>query len=474
MAVNKKIITFLSNMLSSMTVNITKILITLVLTLVLPKFLGEADYSYWQLYLFYFTYLAYSSLGWCEGTYLKYGGDVYEKLPVKKIAGQFWTLAVYELIFNAIFSLLVVLFVQDEIKTQILIFAALSAILDILRYYLQMVLQATNKIKEYAQIATCERILFLAFSLLCLFLHKWEFVYFIYAELVARLLSLLYAVVACKGIVFVWPEKVGEIWQESKELIGSGYKLLVAGIASQLIIGIVRFAVENKWGNLVFGKVSLALSMVHMIITFISAVGIVVFPMIKRLPEDKLMKVYSVMREVITTSLLCVLICYVPMKMLLQLWLPQYAESFRYLAILLPICVYETRYVVLLGTYFKALRKEQLQLKANLISMFMSIAITIVVVYCMNNLNLAILSIVLLMAFKAYYSEYVLKNYVEVKALKDNLWECILVVGFMVLSWFLQGWSSLAVYALLLTAYVVFRRKKIRQCVGDLKRMLGR
>lgn len=474
MAVNKKIITFISNMVSSMTVNITKILITLILTLVLPKFLGEADYSYWQLYLFYFTYLAYSSLGWCEGTYLKYGGEIYEKLPAKKIAGQFWTLAVYELVFNAVFSLLVVLFVQDEIKVQILVFAAISAILDILRYYLQMVLQATNKIKEYAQIATCERLLFLAFSLLCLFLHKWEFVYFIYAELLARLISLLYAVMACKGIVFVWPDKAGAIWKESKELISSGYKLLVAGIASQLIIGIVRFAVENKWGNLVFGKVSLALSMVHMIITFISAVGIVVFPMIKRMPEDKLMKVYSLMREVITTSLLCVLICYVPMKMILQMWLPQYAESFRYLAILLPICVYETRYVVLLGTYFKALRKEQLQLKANLISMFMSIAITIVVVYCMDNLNLAILSIVLLMAFKAYYSEYVLRKYVEVKVLKDNLWECTLVIGFMVLSWFLQGWSSLVGYALLLVVYMVFRRKKIRQCVGDLKMLLGR
>ena len=67
---NKKVYGFISNIFNSMTVNASRIIITFVLTLVLPKFLGEADYSYWQLYLFYFTYLAYTSLGWCEGTYL--------------------------------------------------------------------------------------------------------------------------------------------------------------------------------------------------------------------------------------------------------------------------------------------------------------------------------------------------------------------------------------------------------------------
>ncbi len=470
---NRKVYSFLSNIFNSMTVNASRIIITFVLTLVLPKFLGEADYSYWQLYLFYFTYLAYTSLGWCEGTYLKYGGDEYHSLPARKMAGQFWTLAVYELVVNLIFSIVVFLLVQDSIKVQILVLAAISAILDILRYYLQMVLQATNQIKGYARIATCERILFFAFSLLFLGLHKFEFVYFIYAELLARFLSLLLALVSCKGIVFVRPESFRDILSESKELISSGYKLLLAGVAGQLIVGAVRFAIEHKWGNLVFGKVSLALSMVNMIITFITAVSVVIFPMLKRMSEDKLMKVYKLIREVITTILLCVLLMYIPMKVVLEIWLPQYVVSFKYLALLLPICIYETRFTVLLSTYFKALRKEKIQLKSNLTSMIISLCATILVVYGIQSLDLAIVLIVVLMAFKSHYAEFLLRRYLdEVDVISDNVWESILVVGFMVAGWFCTGLLSVIIYAVLLGAYFIIRRNKIKMCVINVKALI--
>lgn len=470
---DKKVYSFVSNIFNSMTVNASRIIITFVLTLVLPKFLGEADYSYWQLYLFYFTYLAYTSLGWCEGTYLKYGGDEYQNLPAKKMAGQFWTLAVYELAVNLIFSVVVFLFVQDSIKVQILILAAVSAILDILRYYLQMVLQATNQIKGYARIATSERILFFLFSLLFLSFHKFEFVYFIYAELLARFLSLLLALVSCKRIVFVRPDSIREIVAESKELISSGYKLLLAGVVGQLIVGTVRFAIEHKWGNLVFGKVSLALSMVNMIITFITAVSVVIFPMLKRMSDDKLMKAYKVIREVITTMLLCVLLLYIPMKVILQIWLPQYILSFKYLALLLPVCIYETRYTVLLSTYFKALRKERLQLIANLTSMLISLCATIMVVYGIQSLDLAIVLIVVLMAFKSHYAEFLLRKYVdEVEVKADNAWESILVAGFMVAGWFCPGMLSVITYAVLLGAYLIIRRNNIKMCVINVKTLI--
>jgi len=469
---NKKVSGFIGNVFSSMTVNAFRIIITFVLTLVLPKFLGEADYSYWQLYLFYFTYLAYTSLGWCEGTYLKYGGEEYDALPAQKMAGQFCVLAFYEIVVNLIFSVFVVLFVRDEIKVLLLALAAISAILDILRYYLQMVLQATNRIKDYAKIATCERVLFLMFSLMFLFLHKWEFVYYIYAELLARLLSLLLAVVICKRIIFIRPGSIRDIFIESKELISIGYKLLIAGIASQLIIGFVRFAIENKWGNLVFSKVSLALSMVNMIITFITAISVVIFPMLKRMPQEKLIKSYGLIREILTTVLFCVLLAYVPMKIVLQMWLPQYEESFRYLAILLPVCIFETRYTVLLGTFFKALRKEAVQLKANLISMSLSVILTAVVVYVFKSLDCSIAMIVVLVAFKTYYAERLLRKYIGIDVGVDTIWEVLLVVSFCISSWFFTEIQSIGIYGICLSIYIISRRRKIKNCMKEIKEII--
>ena len=70
----------------ALSANVIRLMISVVMTLVLPRILGVEEYSYWQLYLFYVTYTAYSSIGWCEGTYLKYGGMEYAKLDRSRMA----------------------------------------------------------------------------------------------------------------------------------------------------------------------------------------------------------------------------------------------------------------------------------------------------------------------------------------------------------------------------------------------------
>ena len=93
-------------------------------------------------------------------------------------------------------------------------------------------------------------------------------------------------------VVFVKLASPKEIAEEAKELVGCGFKLLFASLASQLIIGIVRFAVEQEWGTVVFGKISLTLSMSNMLITCISAVSVVLFPVLKKMDYKRLSEVY--------------------------------------------------------------------------------------------------------------------------------------------------------------------------------------
>ena len=107
-------------------------IISIVLTLFLPKILGVEEYSYWQLYLFYVTYTAYSSLGFCEGTYLKYGGKKFDKLKGDVMASQFWLLAIYEVGFSIVCGLLFYSFVDAPMKHFILSLALVSSIFDIL------------------------------------------------------------------------------------------------------------------------------------------------------------------------------------------------------------------------------------------------------------------------------------------------------------------------------------------------------
>ena len=71
---------------------------------------------------------------------------------------------------------------------------------------------------------------------------------------------------------------------------------MFANIAGLLINGIVRFAIENHWNVETFGKVSLTMTMSNMLMVFISAVSVVIYPMLKQTPEERLAQMYKTIR----------------------------------------------------------------------------------------------------------------------------------------------------------------------------------
>lgn len=458
---NTKFLKFLRSFLHALSANVIRLLISILLTLLLPKILGVEEYSYWQLYLFYVTYTAYSSLGFCEGTYLKYGGKEYKSLDGAMMASQFWTLAVYEVIFSLACGFMFVQFVDDPSKRYILCLALISSIFDILRFLLQCVLQATNRIKKFARVMTSERVLFFLFLVLTVLLGFRDYRCCIFSEILARFISMVYAMITCKETVFVRFPIKKEVYEESKELVGIGFKLLLATLASQLVIGIVRFMIEQRWGTIVFGKVSLTLSLSNMVITCIGAVSIVLFPVLKNMEKNRLDSLYETMRMVLTVPVLFVLLFYVPIKLVLSAWLPQYEDSFKYLAVLLPICIYETRSYALINTYFKAYRKENQILLINMVTVILSLMLSFVTVYVCDSLDLTVVAIVILMIFKSAFSEWILKRYVKMNVLYDNMLEIALTVIFIVSSMKLQGVYAFLVYLAAYLIYLFIRRKKI-------------
>lgn len=176
---------FVKGFLHAFSANVIRLCISIILTLFLPKVLGVEEYSYWQLYLFYVTYTAYSSLGFCEGTYLKYGGKRYEELDKKIMASQFWTLAIYEICFGLVCGAVFTCFVGDADKRYLLCLALVSSFFDILRYLLQCVLQATSRIQDFAKVMTAERILFFLFLSILVGLGYRSFHSCIFSEILA-------------------------------------------------------------------------------------------------------------------------------------------------------------------------------------------------------------------------------------------------------------------------------------------------
>ena len=273
----------------------------------------------------------------------------------------------------------------------------------------------------------------------------------------------------CKEILFCrlgnWKRTFQEIWIN----LSVGCKLLLANVAALLVNGIVRFAIERFWSIEVFGKVSLSMSLSNMLMVFISAISVVVFPMLKRMDEDKLGETYELIRNFLMIILLAALVFYYPAKHILTLFLPTYAESLKYMALMFPVCIFDSKISLLVNTYLKALRKEKTILIINISVVIVSMISTYFTVYIMHSLEMAVVSIVILMALQCAIAELYLSKYLGIDVIVDMVMEWILVTIFILASWFIDSWISMAIYFAAFIIYCIIKRDKIKSLIKVLR-----
>ncbi|WP_340394536.1 hypothetical protein [Paenibacillus sp. FSL E2-0177] len=447
-------------------------MVSTLVILIIPKLIGIKEYGYWQLYLFYSSYVGFLHFGWLDGIYLRYGGKEYRDLDKKLFCSQFYMLLAQQLIIVIALMTISYFAIIDFDRKFILQMIALCTIIVNLRFMLLYVLQSTNRIKEYAQITMLDRLIYCCLIIILLTVGVREYKLMIIADLVGKLLSLIYSMYCCKDIVF---NRFSTYYFSFKEMIQNitvGINLMFATIASMLIIGVVRFGIERSWDVATFGKVSLTLSISNLLMIFINAVGIVMFPILRRTDETKLPKIYATMRNFLMIILLGILISYYPFKVVLSNWLPQYADSLMYMAILFPMCVYEGKMSLLISTYFKTLRKENLMLKLNLCSFLLSFIITVVTTVIIKNLDLAILSIVFILVFKCILSEVFLSRILGISIFKDVGLELSLTCIFIITGWYLNSWTAVLIYVIAYSVYLVIKQKDIINTLKDIKQLI--
>ena len=78
--------TLTSNMLYAYVSQAVSTLIGLSFTILIPKVLGVSGYGYWQLIVFYTTYLGVFYLGINDGIYLRNGGKEFNEINKTVIA----------------------------------------------------------------------------------------------------------------------------------------------------------------------------------------------------------------------------------------------------------------------------------------------------------------------------------------------------------------------------------------------------
>ena len=472
-SLNDKVTNFFKNFSYSLTSNLISLLVSILVVLIVPKLIGVEEYGYWQLYLFYSFYVGFLHFGWNDGIYLRYGGKKYKELDKRLFFSQFCMLVTMQTIIAAIIAVVSSVFFTSGDRVFIFQMISLCLLITNVRYMLLYILEGTNRIKEYAQITMMDRILYCGLIIAFLGFGVREYKLMVAADLLAKFISLLYAMYCCRDMVFCKISTFYLSFSETKENITVGIKLMVSTIASSLIIGVVRFGIERSWDVSTFGKVSLTLSVSNLMMLFINAVGIVIFPILKRTNQKRLPNIYVTMRDFLMVILLGVLIVYYPLKVIMSAWLPKYADSLMYMALVFPMCVYEGKMALLINTYLKTLRKEKLMLQINLISFACSIIITLGTTVLFKNLNLAITSIVVLLIFRCVLSEVILSRILKISLYRDIVLELAMTFIFMLTGWFINSWLAVLLYAVAYIIYLAIKRRDIAKTIKNVKLLMN-
>ena len=245
--------------------------------------------------------------------------------------GQLRVFSGMEMAISMLICVFALLFSESD-KATVYIMFALCVLLYLPRAFLHNLLQATNRINEHATGLIIDKVVHIAITALGIAFGRTDSAWFIVSELFGRLCGGCYIFWTCRDVLKARPCKRSKVLFEAKQSISCGFVLMISNVASLLIVGIVRQGIEIFWNVETFGRLSLTLSISNMLMTFINSVAMVVFPLLRRSDEHALSNVYEKMRAMLMVPILGIMVFYYPGRLLLSMWLPQYAESLQYMA----------------------------------------------------------------------------------------------------------------------------------------------
>lgn len=452
--------------------NLITLFISSLVILVLPKVVGVEEYGYWQLYTFYLTYIGVFHFGWCDGIYLKFGGKEYQHLDKEYFFSQFWMLIFMQLFLAFCTILGTSLFVSNPDLQFIFYSLSVNFIFTNVRLFFIFTLQTTNEIRTSSLIMIFDRSLYILFVVSILLVGMVDYRWMIVSDNVARFLSLCYAFYMCRDISFRKFNQFRLSLSEGWENILAGSNLMLSNIASSLIIGIIRFAIQRNWNIATFGKVSLTLSVSNLMMVFINAVGVVIFPILKRAQSEILPTLYSILRSVLMLVMLFVLVAYYPLRLFLEYWLPHYKESLVFMGLIFPMALFEGKMSLLINTYLKAFRKERLIFYVNLSMLGLSVILTVFTVVLWDNLTATVLSILFLLAMRSIVSEVFLSKILGIAVWRDIGFELSLSCIFVLSNYFFPIWVAFFVYSISFVTYCILQRQTLLQNMKRFKEIL--
>lgn len=450
------------NVTMSVMAQVVSVLVGFVLNLVVPKFIDEYDYSYWQTFLLYSQYLGILHFGLMDGIVLRYAQYDYEELDKKSVRSQYLGIMAVDFVLS-LGLLIWSLSVLEGVNRVISILLACTTCIEITYNYISFTFQITNRISRYVSYIAVYRVIYCVLVLSCLIAGLRQYYWFCIVYLAADL-----AVILWFGLRYSRELMVGRLlpakflFEELKKSISVGVWLMLSSYAANFLVGSGKMMIQWRWGALTFGKISLAFSLSSFVLQFVTAISVVLFPSMKRMDPERLPDMYCKIRRAISPLMFLALIFYYPGCVALELWLPKYAESLRYLGILLPIIIYTSKVSLLTNNYLKAYRKERTMLIINIGAVSLGIILFLICAWIINSLTVLLCAIVFTIMLRSVVSEIVVMKMIHTRLWKEFAIELAMTALFIGSTFLSSRWQGCLVYVVCLCVYFVIQRKELR------------
>lgn len=340
-------------------------LCSVVATLLVPKVLGVQEFAYWQLFVFYASYVSVFQFGLNDGVYLEHGGEKASEIDKGLVYGELKVGLAYQSVTAVLIVCYGLLVEPDTGRGSVIIASAVYLLLSNATFYISYVFQAMNETRTASFATIVNRGAYLFPLIACVLIRVDDFRVYVAFYLVAQALSLAYCLWKWRDFLTAAPVAFARAARSTFASMKLGIVLTVANVTGMLIMGLARVAIDAMWGLSAFGEVSLSLSIVNFALVFISQVAMVLFPALRAADRSRESSYYELLRDGLGVLLPVAMLLYAPLRALVALWLPQYADSLLYLAFLFPLCLFEAQTNLTVATFLKVRRDPRALLAVN-------------------------------------------------------------------------------------------------------------
>lgn len=445
------------------------LLSSIIVSFLLPKFITVEQFGYWQYFLLLASYVGIMHLGYGDGLYLKVGGEYWNSLNRNKWIPELQVLFYSQVGIAAIAGMATLFLCHSLVYLPIFLWTAAYLAIENTYKIITMAMMATDQMPFVSKTVIIDKLIMSVIVIYAIVNQRKEATYIIGGYTLSHLIVCVMTIGKCKLFKRFYAISA----QTIKEIIGTckiGFILMLANFAAILIMGLCRFTVEHYWNIEVFSKLSFSITISSFLLFFISQIGYVLFPILKRVGESTQALLLEKCDYILTLLPMVFYTLFFGMYFFILHWLPKYEDSLRFLAFTAPCICYEIRVVLLYNTYFKNIGKIKQLLYINVLTVLFAIGCYSISIY-LHNIDMMALSILAAELVKVFIMQKTLQKEYSIMGSRISIAEIINTVGFVICYYYFGVYTAILWYIAIMCFIGIFFKKETLEFVEFIKKI---